>query len=123
MRRTRKSLLAREVFPFREAVRAGIPALMTAHVLYPALDRECPATLSRKILTGLLREQLSFRGMVFSDALEMKAITRHYGIGRAAVMALSAGCDAVLVCRGEGGQAEAAAALAAGGGHCAVFRR
>lgn len=123
MRRTRKSLLAREVFPFREAVRAGIPALMTAHVLYPALDRECPATLSRKILTGLLREQLSFRGMVFSDALEMKAITRHYGIGRAAVMALSAGCDAVLVCRGEREQAEAAEALAREWRTCSDFRR
>jgi beta-N-acetylhexosaminidase len=112
VRRTRKSLLSREIVPFAEAVRAGIPALMTAHVLYTALDREAPATLSRRIVTGLLREKLSFRGVVFSDALEMKAISRDYGAGPAAVMAISAGCDAVLVCRGENEQAEAAEALA-----------
>jgi beta-N-acetylhexosaminidase len=123
VRRTRKSILAREVFPFRKAVRAGIPALMTAHVLYPALDREWPATLSRRIVTGLLREKLSFRGVVFSDALEMKAISRCCGLGRAAVMALSAGCDVVLVGRGEREQEEAAEALAREWSDRADFRR
>jgi beta-N-acetylhexosaminidase len=123
VRRTRKSLLACEVLPFREAVRAGIPALMTAHVLYPALDREAPATLSRRILTGLLRETLSFRGVVFSDSLEMKAISRDYGVGSAAVMAISAGCDVVLVCRGEKEQSEAAEALAREWRDRAGFRR
>jgi beta-N-acetylhexosaminidase len=123
VRRARKSLLAREVFPFAEAVRAGIPALMTAHVLYTALDRETPATLSRRIVTGLLREKLSFRGVVFSDALEMKAISRNYGAGQAAVMALSAGCDAVLVCRGENEQAEAAESLAREWRDSAGFRK
>jgi len=123
VRRSRKALLAREIFPFAEAVRAGIPALMTAHVLYPALDREAPATLSGRILTGLLREKLSFRGVVFSDALEMKAISRDYGAGKAAVMAITAGCDAVLVCRGETEQAEAAEALAREWRDRAAFRR
>jgi len=123
VRRSRKALLAREVFPFAEAVRAGIPALMTAHVLYPALDREAPATLSGRILTGLLREKLSFRGVVFSDALEMKAISRDYGAGKAAVMAIAAGCDAVLVCRGETEQAEAAETLAREWRDSAAFRR
>jgi len=101
------TLLSRELLPFRRAVRAGIPALMTAHVTYPALDRNFPATLSRKILQGLLRERLRFRGALFSDALEMKAIADHYGVGEAAALAVSAGCDAVLVCRGEEAQAEA----------------
>lgn len=101
VRGSRETLLSRDILPFRRAIRAGIPALMTAHVLYPALDRELPATLSRKILTDLLRRELRFRGVVFSDALEMKAITDRMGIGGATVAALGAGCDAVLVCRGD----------------------
>lgn len=101
VRGSRKTLLSRDILPFRRAIRAGIPALMTAHVLYPALDRDHAATLSRKILTDLLRRDLRFRGVVFSDALEMKAITERMGIGEAAVAALRAGCDAVLVCRGD----------------------
>lgn len=101
VRGSRETLMARDILPFRRAIRAGIPALMTAHVLYPALDRDRAATLSRKILTDLLRGELRFRGVVFSDALEMKAITGHVGIGGAAVAALGAGCDALLVCRGD----------------------
>ena len=80
---------------------------MTAHVLYPALDRKYPATFSPKILSGLLRKQLRFRGTVFSDALEMKAVTGRFGVGAAAVRAVNAGCDVVLVCRGEKDQEEA----------------
>jgi beta-N-acetylhexosaminidase len=112
VRSPRRTLVARDIYPFRQAIRAGIPALMTAHVLYPALDPEYPATLSRKILTGLLRGRLRFRGAVFSDALEMKAISLDYGIGDGAVLAFRAGCDAVIVSRGEREQAEAAEALA-----------
>ncbi|MGB3399719.1 MAG: beta-N-acetylhexosaminidase [Candidatus Deferrimicrobiaceae bacterium] len=111
VRSSRDTLRKRELHPFRRAIRAGIPALMTAHVLYPALDREFPATLSKKILRGLLRKQLRFRGAVFSDALEMKAITGRFGIGDAAVRAVSAGCDVVLVCRGEGNQEETVEAI------------
>jgi beta-N-acetylhexosaminidase len=102
----REALLRRELLPFRRAARAGIPALMTAHVLYPALDPAVPATLSRKILHDLLRERMRFRGAVISDALEMKAIADRYVIGEAAVLAVAAGCDVVLVCRGEKEQAE-----------------
>jgi beta-N-acetylhexosaminidase len=112
VRSSRDTLLTREILPFRRAIREGIPALMTAHVLYPALDREFPATLSKKILGGLLRKQLRFRGAVFSDALEMKAIAGLFGIGDAAVQAVSAGCDIVLVCRGEKVQEEAGEAIA-----------
>jgi beta-N-acetylhexosaminidase len=111
VRSSRDTLRKRDLHPFRRAIRAGIPALMTAHVLYPALDREFPATLSEKILRGLLRNQLRFRGAVFSDALEMKAITGRFGIGDAAVRAISAGCDVVLVCRGEGNQEETVEAI------------
>jgi beta-N-acetylhexosaminidase len=112
VRSSRDTLLTREILPFRRAILEGIPALMTAHVLYPALDREFPATLSKKILGGLLRKQLRFRGAVFSDALEMKAIAGLFGIGDAAVQAVSAGCDIVLVCRGEKVQEEAGEAIA-----------
>jgi beta-N-acetylhexosaminidase len=111
VRSSRDTLRKRDLHPFRRAIRAGIPALMTAHVLYPALDREFPATLSKKILRGLLRKQLRFRGAVFSDALEMKAITGRFGIGDAAVRAVSAGCDVVLVCRGEENQEETVEAI------------
>jgi beta-N-acetylhexosaminidase len=118
-----KTLLARELLPFRRAIRAGIPGIMTAHVLYPALDRSHPATLSRKILKDLLRGTLRYRGTVFSDALEMKAISDHRGVGEAAALAVSAGCDVALVCRGEASQAEAIGRIARNARDDATFRR
>jgi beta-N-acetylhexosaminidase len=117
------TLLSRELLPFRRAIRAGIPALMTAHVVYRALDPGTPATLSERILRGLLRERMRFRGALFSDALEMKAIADHYGVGEAAVLAVTAGCDAVLVCRGEEAQEEAAVRLSRAARDSATFRR
>ena len=119
----RQTLLRRELLPFRRAARAGIPALMTAHVMYPALDRALPATLSRKILHDLLRERLRFRGAVLSDALEMKAIADRYGIGEAAVLAVTAGCDVALVCRGESVQEETIDRLARETTDRPAFRR
>jgi beta-N-acetylhexosaminidase len=123
VRAGRQTLLRRELLPFRRAAQAGIPALMTAHVMYTALDRALPATLSRKILHDLLRERMRFRGAVFSDALEMKAIADRYGLGEAAVLAVAAGCDVVLVCRGEPAQAEAIDRLAREARDRATFRR
>ena len=123
VRSSRDTLRKRDLLPFRRAIRAGIPALMTAHVLYPALDRAFPATLSGKILDELLRERLRFRGAVFSDALEMKAITDRFGIGDAAVRAVSAGCDVVLVCRGAENQEETVEALARAWAEDGVFRK
>lgn len=123
VRAGRQTLLRRELLPFRRAVRAGIPAIMTAHVIYPALDRALPATLSRAILHGLLRERMRFRGAVISDALEMRAIADRYGIGEAAVLAVTAGCDVVLVCRGENEQAEAIERLAREATGRPAFRR
>jgi len=88
-----------ELLPFRAAVQAGVGAIMTAHVTFPAVEPQAglPATLSRRVLTGLLREELGFDGLVFTDALEMQAIAGRFGVGEAAVMAVEAGADVVLV--------------------------
>ncbi len=91
-----------ELPPFRDAVAQGVASLMTAHVLYPALDPALPATLSPTILTGLLRERMGFDGVVFTDDLEMHAIIDHYGVGDAAVRAFLAGADILLVCKDYG---------------------
>lgn len=97
VRRSRASLEATEIPPFRTLIRAGIPIVMTAHVVYPAFDR-CVATFSRRIVSGLLREGLGFRGVIASDDLEMAGAACEGGIGEAAVRALQAGVDWVLVC-------------------------
>jgi len=99
VRRSRGELERTELAPFRAAIAAGVPLLMTAHVLYPALDADHPATLSRKILTDLLRTELLFGGVVASDDLEMRAITTHQEIGDAAIATLNAGADMLLVCQ------------------------
>jgi beta-N-acetylhexosaminidase len=91
-------LHAVELVPFRAAIEAQVAAIMTAHILIPSLDEERPATLSRRIVNGLLREELGYEGLVLSDDLEMRAITAHYPIERAAVAAIAAGCDALLLC-------------------------
>jgi beta-N-acetylhexosaminidase len=96
--RSRAELEAVELKPFRAAVAAGVPLLMTAHVLYPALDPLRPATLSRPILRDLLRRDLGFRGVVVSDDLEMGAIRSRGSVPEAAVEALRAGVDWLLVC-------------------------
>jgi beta-N-acetylhexosaminidase len=90
-----------ECVPFREAIRAGVAFIMTAHVLVPALDEERPATLSPRIVQDLLRDELGFQGVILSDDLEMKAIARTYASPDAAVQALAAGCDGVLICSGD----------------------
>src|SRR5438552_3859587 len=69
-----------ELKPFRAAIAAEIATIMTAHLFMPALDEERPATLSRRIVTDLLREELEFPGVILSDDLEMKAITRSYTV-------------------------------------------
>lgn len=87
-----------ELVPFRAAADAGIDALMTAHVVCAAIDRDRPATLSRAICTELLRGQIGFRGVTISDDLEMKAISARHSIEESSVMAVAAGCDMLLVC-------------------------
>ncbi len=75
---------------------------MTAHILNPALDADYPATLSEKTIEGILRKELRFQKVVFSDDMEMKAITDHYGAEEAAILAVLAGCD-ILIYRGDAG--------------------
>ena len=84
------------LLPFRAAIAAGVQAVMTGHLLVPELD-ELPATLSHRILTGLLREELGFDGLVITDALEMRAISGGVGVEEGAVRALAAGVDALCV--------------------------
>lgn len=84
--------------PFRGAIAAGVAAVMVGHIAVPALDDSgAPATLSAPIVTGLLREQLNFRGLVVTDDLDMKALPQNVP-GDIAVRALSAGCDLLLWC-------------------------
>jgi len=90
-------LRAVELAPFAAAAAAGLEAFMTAHVLYPALDPDRPATLSRRIATDLLRGELGFRGVLVSDDLGMKAVADRYPIEELAVGAIEAGCDHLLV--------------------------
>jgi beta-N-acetylhexosaminidase len=90
-----------EFVPFREAVRREAAFIMTAHVLVPALDEARPATLSPAIVDGLLRRELGFEGAILSDDLEMRAITDAWTVPDAAVAAVAAGCDGVLVCSGD----------------------
>ncbi|HMG21810.1 MAG TPA: beta-N-acetylhexosaminidase [Kofleriaceae bacterium] len=100
-----------ELLPFRRAAEAGLPMIMTAHVVFAALDPTRPATLSPEVMTGLLRDRLGYRGVIVSDDLDMRAIADHIGAGPAAVGAVRAGCDVVLLCRDEDHQAQAEAAL------------
>jgi len=88
-----------ELLPFALAATAGLPMIMTAHVIFAAIDPTRPATLSPQVVTGLLRERLGYRGVVVSDDLDMKAIASHMGADVAAIAAIRAGCDAVLLCR------------------------
>jgi beta-N-acetylhexosaminidase len=83
-----------ELVPFR-GLAPELPSLMTAHIVYPTIDPEWPATLSRKILTGLLRERGGYQGVIVTDSMGMKAIDDHYGRGDAAVMSINAGADMV----------------------------
>ncbi len=88
----RARLRAIELAPFAGAIATGVPAIMTAHIIFPALD-EHPATLSRRILTGLLREELGYDGLIVTDAMDMGAIVDRYGREQAAVRAKAAGAD------------------------------
>ncbi|MEU8170133.1 glycoside hydrolase family 3 N-terminal domain-containing protein [Micromonospora sp. NPDC049004] len=93
----RARLDACELAPFRAAVAAGVQAVMTGHLLVPALDERLPATLSQRILGGLLRDEMGFSGVVVTDAVEMRAVADRYGFAGAAVRALAAGADAICV--------------------------
>jgi beta-N-acetylhexosaminidase len=88
-----------ELAPFRALV--DLPMVMTAHVVFAAIDATRPATLSPEVIGGVLRDRLGYRGIVVSDDLEMKAIADHWGVPDAAEQAIRAGCDVLLLCQRE----------------------
>ena len=99
IRADRERLEKLELVPFRAAVAAGVESVMTGHLSIPALEQEVntPATLSSNILTGLLRKELGYQGLVVTDAMDMGGITVRYAPGDAAVRAFTAGADALLM--------------------------
>jgi beta-N-acetylhexosaminidase len=99
VRLSRPMLAKRDLVPFARAVGAGLPALMTAHVVYTALDPHRPATLSPRVCRDLLRRRLGFRGVLFSDDLDMGAVAGKRSPERIAVAALEAGCDVLVACQ------------------------
>lgn len=92
--KSRAELDALELAPFKAA--RHVPAIMTAHIVYPQIDDQHPATMSKKILTGILRDEWNYDGVVITDGMDMHAIANYYGVGAAAVKALVAGADMVM---------------------------
>jgi beta-N-acetylhexosaminidase len=90
-----------EFRPFEAAIEARVASIITAHMLVPSLDPDWPATLSRRIVTGILRSELQFKGVIFTDDMEMQAVAARWPVPEACVHAVAAGCDAVLVCSGN----------------------
>jgi beta-N-acetylhexosaminidase len=94
----RQRLDKMEFVPFRSAIEHGVDSVMTAHIAVPALDAaDLPATLSTKIMTGILRDEFGFKGLIVTDALEMGGIAKGFGVGEAAVRAVEAGADVLLM--------------------------
>ncbi|HSP81276.1 MAG TPA: glycoside hydrolase family 3 N-terminal domain-containing protein, partial [Myxococcaceae bacterium] len=92
-------------------VQAGLSAVMTAHVLFDEVESGIPATMSRRVVHGLLREELGFDGVVVSDDIEMKAIADHYALEEVVVQGVLAGVDLFLVCHRSEVQQQAIEAL------------
>jgi beta-N-acetylhexosaminidase len=108
---TMERLESAELVPFAAAVSAGVPLVMTAHILLPRIDPERPASLSRKMLNGVLRRGMGFAGVILADDLGMGAIARRYGPGEAAIETLRAGTDIAMLCHDWTAVAPAIAAL------------
>ncbi|MCI0467033.1 MAG: beta-N-acetylhexosaminidase [Beijerinckiaceae bacterium] len=91
-------LRSRELKPFAAAINAGIPVIMTAHILFAAIDPELPVTLSRRFVTGILREELGFAGVAVSDDIGMGAMNGVFDAPDSAVRLIQSGCDMLMVC-------------------------
>jgi beta-N-acetylhexosaminidase len=109
--RNERSVRQVELIPFRAAAEAEIATLMTAHVVFEALDPGVPATLSSRISTQLLRDEFGFAGVLFCDDLEMRALAGRFPIEETAVRAVGAGCDSLLICHSAAWQERAHTAL------------
>lgn len=96
--KVRSELEKFEFKPFRSAINEGVQAIMSAHINFTDLTEGVPVTLSKKALTGLLREEMGFEGLIITDALEMKAIDTHYGAVEASLMTLQAGANLLCIC-------------------------
>lgn len=97
-RRNYEALGASDLIPFRTAISLGVEMMMTAHIVYPALDPEYPATLSPRVIQEVLREDLQYEGVVITDDLDMAAVSIRYTIAESALRAFAAGIDIPLVC-------------------------
>jgi len=100
-----------ELVPFAAAIAAGVPTIMTAHILLPQIDKENPASLSRFVLDGVLRRRMGFRGVILADDLGMGAVAKRYAPGEAAVQTLRAGTDIAMLCHDWSAVAPAIAAV------------
>lgn len=118
----RARLDAVELVPFRAAAKAGLGTMMTAHVVVTKLDPAVPATLSSAVCTELLRKDVGFRGVLFSDDLEMAAVALSYPVETSAIASVRAGCDALLICSNEDWQDRALDALVKEAERDAAFR-
>ncbi|MEK5444295.1 beta-N-acetylhexosaminidase [Fredinandcohnia sp. FSL W7-1320] len=95
--KTRAELESLEFIPFRKAIKEGADMVMVGHILVPALDNTYPSSMSKTIITDILRKELGFNGVVITDDFYMKAITNDYDIGEAAVQSIKAGSDIIMV--------------------------
>ncbi len=96
--RSRERLLENEISPFAKACENGVDMVMTAHVIYRAFDERLPATLSKSVITDLLREKLGFNGIVISDDFDMSALAERWDETESVPLAMKAGVDLFLVC-------------------------
>ena len=95
------TLLAEDLLPFREAARQGVAAIMTSHTIYQGIDPEHPATLSHKILTGILKDEIGYNEIIITDDLEMGAIENEHRVADAALVSFEAGADMLLICQDQ----------------------
>ena len=101
-----------ELIPFSEGIRAGVRGVMTTHILFPQIEKSgVPATMSRTILQGILRDELGFNGLILSDCMMMQAISKHYGTVPGACAAAKAGVDLIFICHDNALTAEACEAI------------
>jgi beta-N-acetylhexosaminidase len=87
--------------PFKSAIDAGVSCIMVGHILYPALDKKYPASLSYKVITEILRDKMGYSGVIVTDDILMKGITQNHTPEEAAILSINAGVDIVLVCKGK----------------------